>query len=278
MKTYCTALVLIFSTLIGFSQGLNQKVSQLPIAKDDYVNGVKNDWLVDKINIPSGVFRNEKGNELILSNGLISRSFRITPNATTISLKKLYNQEELIRAVKPEAIVSLDGFTINVGGLTGQDNLAFLYPDWIDELKADPLSFKFTGFKIGAPKKRFEWKEVRHHAPDTEWPPRGVKLQMDYQLNDISSEELISISEESNIGRQEIYHDDFTNMSDVWKIRTSPAYERSSFFNEGKPGEIYTPNNTAVFAEFSLLFFTTDHRGHKENKPSVFLMYSVAKF
>ena len=252
MKTYCTALVLIFSTLIGFSQGLNQKVSQLPIAKDDYVNGVKNDWLVDKINIPSGVFRNEKGNELILSNGLISRSFRITPNATTISLKKLYNQEELIRAVKPEAIVSLDGFTINVGGLTGQDNLAFLYPDWIDELKADPLSFKFTGFKIGAPEKRFEWKEVRHHAPDTEWPPKGVKLQMDYQLNDISSEELISISEESNIGRQEIYHDDFTNMSDVWKIRTSPAYERSSFFNEGKPGEIYTPNNTAVFAEFSL--------------------------
>ncbi len=244
--------ILLANCFVVESQDLHGDIQKLPVIKGTYETGSENDWLVKKPAEKAAVFRNEAGNEIILSNGIISRSFRISPNATTISLKVLSKQKEHIRAVKPEAIILVNGFTINVGGLTGQPNLAFLFPDWLDDLQADPLSFKFTGFEVGIPEKRFEWKKVRHCAPDAEWPPKGVKLQMNYQLSDVSPEDLITLSQGSSIGRREIYHDDFSTMADVWRIRTSPTHERSSFFNEGKPGEIYTPNNTAVYAEYKL--------------------------
>ena len=235
-----------------FAQSLSNNVQSLPLLTPEHQDGIEQDWLIDAHQAKTGVFRNEKGNEITLSNGLISRTFRLSPNAATVSLKVLGNQQEMIRAVKPEAIVSLNGFTFNVGGLEGQPNLAFLYPDWIENLTANPLSFKLSDFQIGSPKKRMEWKQVRHHAPNVEWPPKGVNLQMDYQLDDLSPEDLLALSMGSSLGRKEIYHDDFTTLSNNWQLRTSPAHERSSFMNEGKPGEIYTPNNTAVYAEYKL--------------------------
>ena len=158
-------LILLFSNIHGgLAQNFVEDLGALPVVNGAYTDGVQQDYLVEKCNEKAGAFRNENSDELILSNGLISRSFRLSPNAATTSLKILTNQQELVRAVKPEAVLKVNGFTINVGGLTGQPNLAFLYPDWIDGLKADPLSFKFSGFKLSEPEKRFEWKEVRHHA------------------------------------------------------------------------------------------------------------------
>ncbi|MCY1722774.1 hypothetical protein OU798_20660 [Prolixibacteraceae bacterium Z1-6] len=250
------ALILVLSVLLFISNQLTAQeylddLRSLPIISESYTEGIKKDWLIQKPAETAQVFRNEN-NELILSNGIISRSFRLSPNAATTSLKVLSKQEEHIRAIKPEAVLSINGFTINVGGLTGQPNLAFLYPDWLDNLESDPLSFQFTGFKIGTPEKRFEWKQERHHAPNAEWPPKGVKLQMNYKFNAIDPEELIAVAQDSKMGRKVLFSDDFSTMSDVWEIRTSPAHERSSFYNEGKPGEIYTSNNTAVYAEYKL--------------------------
>lgn len=254
MKKYVKSVAFIFLSITMYVNGqqLEQNVASLPLLMEKQQEGAGNDWLVSKIDEKAGVYRNKDANELILSNGIISRTLRLSPNAATVSLKILGNQQELVRAVKPEAVVSVDDFAINVGGLTGQPNLAFLYPDWINDLKADPLSFKFSGFQIGEPEKRFDWKQVRHHAPDVQWPPKGVKLRMDYQLNNLSTEDFLALSQDSKTGRQEIYNDDFSSLASVWKVRTSPANERSSFINEGKPGEIYTPNNTAVYAEYKL--------------------------
>ncbi len=248
------SIVLIFILIsnLVIAQNISDEIKELPTPKDSYINGVQQDWLITKPTDNAKVFRNEKSNELILSNGLISRTFRVTPNAATTSLKILSTQQELVRAVKPEAVITINGFTINIGGLTGQPNLAFLYPDWIDELKADPLSFQFSGFEIGQPEKRMEWKQVRHHAPNVEWPPKGVRLKMDYHLGELSSQDFTAMSNKSGIGRERLVYDDFTSLNSAWKIRTSPAHERSSFNNEGKPGEIYTPNNTAVYGEYKL--------------------------
>ena len=251
-KRYFVITLVLLAIHIIHAQPLQKNIQSLPLADIQYKDGVESDWLIDARMPVSGVFRNGNKNEIMLSNGLISRTFRLTPNAATVSLKVLRNQQELVRAIKPEAVITINGFTINVGGLEGQPNLAFLYPDWIESLKANPLSFSLTDFKVGQAEKRLEWKRVRHHAPHVEWPPKGVKLQMDYRLNDMSSGDLLALSLESSLGRRQIYRDDFSTLSDVWKIRTSNAHERSSFINEGKPGEIYTPNNTAVYAEYAL--------------------------
>ena len=257
MNLKYNAIITLFSIVPMFlsnaiAQTKIQELESIDMADESYSAGMEKDWLVSKPALNARVFRNENSNELILSNGIVSRTFRITPNAATTSLKVLSKQEEHVRAVKPEAVVSVNGFTVSVGGLKGQPNLAFLYPDWLSGLKADPLSFQFSDFEIGTPEKRFDWKEVRHHAPDVEWPPKGVKLQMNYQFKDVPAGDLISLSTESKIGRNEIYHDDFSTLASAWKVTTSPSHERSSFINEGKPGEIYTPNNTAVYAEYDL--------------------------
>ncbi len=233
-----------------FSQ--NYQISDLEVVSSSHIDGITGDWILNSEDTKAGLFRNANANEIILSNGIISRSFRIAPNAATVGFKVLSTQQEHIRAIKPEAIVSINGFTLEVGGLTGQPNLAFLYPDWLEGLKANPLSFQYTGFTVGLPEKRLDWKRVRHHAPDAEWPPKGIKLTMSYQLGDLSPESLMQLSKESGTGRKLIFSDDFTSMSDEWSIRISPEHERSSFMNEGKPGEIYTPNNTAVYAEYQL--------------------------
>ena len=163
-KMLIISLILVScGQLVG--QSVDDKLKALQEASGVYVDGIDNDWLVSDVDAKAGVFKNSKGNELIMSNGIISRSLRISPNAATVSLKNLTEQEELIRAVEPEAVITVDGYSMEVGGLKGQPNLAFLYPDWIDDLKANRLSFQFKDFTIGKPKKRLEWAEIRHHAP-----------------------------------------------------------------------------------------------------------------
>ncbi len=234
------------------AQELQQAVKKLPIIEGAYNSGINQDWLVKKPDLQSGVFRNVSGNEIILSNGILSRTFRINPNGATVSLKLLKSGEEFIRAIKPEAILDVAGFNFQVGGLEGQPNLAFLYPDWIDALTADPLSFNLIDIKVGEPLKRMEWNPLSHHAPDAVWPPQGIRLQMNYRIGDLGPEDLLRLSQSSQVGRMAMVQDDFSTLSDDWNVRVSPGHPRSSFINEGKPGEIYTPNNSAVFAEYAL--------------------------
>lgn len=142
------------------------------------------DWLLDETPFKAGVFRGAGPNELVLANGLIARTFRLAPNAATVGLDNLVTGEAVLRGVKPEAIVDIDGQRYEVGGLKGQPNYAFLRPEWLDGLHADRVAFRFTGFEIGKPTERLSWKRVRHHAPGVVWPPQGVSLRLDFEPPD----------------------------------------------------------------------------------------------
>ena len=138
------------------------------------------DWLIDDAPFQAGVFRGAGSNELVLANGLLARTFRLAPNAATVGLDHLVTGEAIIRGVKPEATVEIDGRRYDIGGLKGQPNYAFLRPEWVDQLQADPAAFRFVGFEIGKPVERFAWKRLRHHAPNMSWPPAGVALRFDF--------------------------------------------------------------------------------------------------
>jgi hypothetical protein len=138
------------------------------------------DWLIDPSPFKARVGVNDDGHELELGNGLVRRVIRLQPNAATVALDNLVTGESLLRGVKPEAIVEIDGRRFEVGGLKGQPNYAFLRPEWVGQLKADPGAFRFTGYEIGRPKERLAWKHVRHQAPDVQWPPAGVTLRLDF--------------------------------------------------------------------------------------------------
>lgn len=138
------------------------------------------DWLIDPRPYKASAGADASGRELVLDNGLLRRTFRLQPNAATIALDHLTTGESLLRGVKPEAVVELDGHRYEVGGLKGQPNLAFLHPAWIAGLRADSNSFRLVGHAIGRPTERVGWKKVRHHAPDVQWPPAGVAVRLDF--------------------------------------------------------------------------------------------------
>ncbi len=144
------------------------------------------DWLIDGSPYEAGVYRTANSREIAIDNGLVRRTLRIAPNGATVGLDNLMTGEAVIRGVKPESLVTIDGVQYEVGGLAGQPNYAYLLPEWLDQLTASPKAFSFVGFAVGQPLERFAWKRVRHHAPDVKWPPDGVYLRMDYEVPDVS--------------------------------------------------------------------------------------------
>ena len=231
---------------IGTGVSMATELDSLPVVpENDAVEG--RDWLIHPIEREAGVYRSEDGKDLIFSNGLVRRTFRLSPNAATVGFDNLMTGENLMRGVKPEGGVSLDGRTYEIGGLKGQPNYAFLRSEWIEQLEADPQAMVFTGFEVGRPQERMAWKRIRHHAPGVKWPPSGVYVRMDYAMPAPTASGLAS-----EVGRQTLVEDDFRALGGEWREHKSEAHPRSSFINEGKVGEIYSPANTAVYVERDL--------------------------
>ncbi len=176
---------LVFSNwaIAGEEIALAVELGQLPEWSGRAVRPAT-DWLLDATPFKAGVFRGPGPNELVLANGLLARTFRLAPNAATVGLDQLVTGASILRGVKPEASVEIDGQRYEIGGLTGQPNYAFLRPEWLDGLQANPAAFQFVGFEVGKPVERLAWKRVRHHAPDAKWPPEGVSLRLDFAAPD----------------------------------------------------------------------------------------------
>ena len=74
------------------------------------------DWLVDgKTRKAEVKITNDR--EITLSNGLVQRTFFLGPNVACFDFSNLMTGAQLLRAVMPEAIITLDGKTYIVGGL-----------------------------------------------------------------------------------------------------------------------------------------------------------------
>ena len=215
-------------------------------------SSVKSDWLLDGSSYKANVYKGKRNDEIVISNGLLRRVFRIAPNAATVRLDNLVTGESLLRGVKPEAIVKINGINYEVGGLKGQPNYAFLKPEWLDKMTVDASAMQYIGYEVSEPKAPFEWKRVRSHAKGAEWPPKGVHLKMDYSMPEPKSLLQGGGLLPSDYGRNELFKTDFRTLDKIWKTRVSKTHERSSFENEGKIGEIYTPQNTAIYVEKQL--------------------------
>jgi hypothetical protein len=139
----------------------------------------KTDWLLDDRAYVAKV--SVQSDEIILSNGLISRTFILSPNAATIDFRNLVTGESVIRGVKPEAEITINQKTYSVGGLRGQPNYAFLNPAWIDQMTSDSNGFRFISYETGVPEAKFDWHQnQRAAAHQSPWPAKGVSLQLNF--------------------------------------------------------------------------------------------------
>jgi hypothetical protein len=137
--------------LILFSLITFQATSQNPDA-----NG--GDWLISPASVKASVVYSKDGKDIIMSNGQVRRVFRIKPDLACIEYKNLRNGQQLLRAVKPEARVVLNGVAYNVGGLYGQTENAYLLPQWIDQFKVSDSAFHFVDVKITQVSPYLNWK------------------------------------------------------------------------------------------------------------------------
>jgi hypothetical protein len=155
-------------------------LQSLPVLEGPPAEPVRKDWLVHPVKAKAAVFRTPRQHEIVLHNGLISRTFRLAPNCATVGFDNLMEGKSIIRGVKPEALVSLDGEQYAIGGLLGQPEYAYLLPEWIDTLQSDPAAFQCAGFQVGQTEAPFAWKRARH-AAESPWPPPGASVTFHYR-------------------------------------------------------------------------------------------------
>lgn len=150
------------------------------------------DWLLRNPDRPPAEARLEPdGRTLTLENGLARRVWRLGDGtAACVSLVRTAEGRapgdaagatELLRAVRPEAELVLDGERVAVGGLAGQPDHAFLLPEWLETMQPEPGALRFVGWSPEPTAARLAWnRDARPAAPDAEWPPRGAGLRLDF--------------------------------------------------------------------------------------------------
>ena len=114
------------------------------------------DWLVTPVAVKASVF--VAGNTIVLNNGLVRRSFRIAPNVACYDYTNLANNQQLLRAVKPEAKITIDGKEYHVGGLKGQKENAYLLPEWLDNLEVGTEDFVLVNHSVSPITPFINWK------------------------------------------------------------------------------------------------------------------------
>gem|GEM_PF-64576 len=156
-----------------------QRSNQLALLPAYEEKASTTDWLIEKLDTQAAIFQKD-GKELVISNGLVSRTFSISPNFATTSYKNLQTKEEYIRAVKPEATIMIDSVTYPIGGLIGQKEMGYLLPEWLAEMKADSAAFGFTKFEVKDLEERFKWKKTRW-ATTSQHQAKGKEIICYYQ-------------------------------------------------------------------------------------------------
>jgi len=151
------------------------------------------DWLVEKPSQKAALFQYADKN-IVLSNGLISRTFSISPDAATIGFDNLMTNQSLLRSVRPEAEVILDGIRLDAGGLDGQPIHNYLLPEWIKVMTKNPAALHYKSYETGPAKSRFDWKQQRGWMPqDAAWPFPGVSLTLLFAADDATLKSIAEI-------------------------------------------------------------------------------------
>ena len=178
--------ILIFSTLtflfasMSRAETVSDAIARLPVLDATANAPVKGDWLIVPVSATAGVYRSGGGNEVVMTNGLVSRTWRLAPNAATVAIDNLMTGAAMLRGVKPECRLRLDGKDLDVGGLRGQPDLAYLRPGWLDRMTSDPGAFQLVGIEAGKTRAPFAWKRKRY-SEGRPWPPPGAALALRFR-------------------------------------------------------------------------------------------------
>lgn len=137
------------------------------------------DWLIDNTGFVAEI--KVEGNDLVMTNGLTYRKIRITPNAATVEFKNSVTGETMLRSIKPEAEITLNGKTYPVGGLEGLKEHGYLLNEWIDELTSNPDAFQYVDYNIAVIKPKIKWSGKKRYHTAKSIAPSGKELVLRFK-------------------------------------------------------------------------------------------------
>ncbi|SHM01720.1 hypothetical protein SAMN05444266_10686 [Chitinophaga jiangningensis] len=155
-------------------------------------NAGRQDWLINNQGYKANV--TAAGKEVVISNGLLSRSFRVTPNVICTDFRNLVSGEQLLRAIKPEAQLFIDNDTVNIGGAYTQPQKAYLMPAWLDHMEAGAkdlhyLKYETADLKPALPENGYTKAAsgkslIFHYSAPENSPYKGMVVKVHYDLFD----------------------------------------------------------------------------------------------
>jgi hypothetical protein len=137
------------------------------------------DWLLQSPAQKAEVKMANNQTDLMITNGLVQRAFRIKPDVACIDYRNLVNGQQLLRAVKAEARLTINGREYNVGGLYGQSEQAYLVPAWIDRMKPQDSAFHYVSHTVNDLQAPLAWKTAMWIGQPKQ--PTGKQLLFNYQ-------------------------------------------------------------------------------------------------
>lgn len=142
----------------------------------------KKDWLIDGSSYKAEVLLSPDKKRVELTNGLFSRTFSLTPNCATVALDNLMTGQNELRAIRPEAVLAINGKEYPVGGLAGQPVHNFLTEEMLSGMQPCDSAFVLAGYETGQTQARFPWKPneawISHDHP---WPAPGKRVTFTYK-------------------------------------------------------------------------------------------------
>ncbi len=161
---------------VVFMAGMFRAGAQMPVHYQ-----LETDWLIAPDSFTAEVRIDPVNRQVVMENGLIRRVIHHGSWSGTWEYRNLMTGENLLRAVRPEAVIVIDGTRHQVGGVASQPNHAYLLPEWRNELEPSPGGWRLVESERVPVRERFPWKRVRHAAPDAQWPPAGAGLRLLFQ-------------------------------------------------------------------------------------------------
>jgi hypothetical protein len=165
-----------------FQHSLTAQQPDIPVWNAFMDKETTTDWLVSSIPQKAGVWKSKDGKDIVLYNGLIKRVFRIMPNVVCYDYKNMSTGQQLLRSVKAEARIIINGKAYNAGGLYGQKENAYILPEWLDNFSTHPEDFQCTGYSVSDIKPYVNWKPGAWWSSRTT-QPTGKTLTFSYQSN-----------------------------------------------------------------------------------------------
>ena len=173
------AIFFCITSLFSFHASFSQQMPDLPVWDSAYEMKTPGDWLIKKPSEKAALYISRDKRDLILFNGLVRRSFRISPNLACYDLYNYASKQQLIRSIRPEAIVTINQIKVEVGGLHGQHEKAYLLKDWLNDFTSTENDFHFTSIQVGKIIPQIKWNK-KTWATNQFGEPSGIAVDFQY--------------------------------------------------------------------------------------------------